>query len=108
MWWAAVLQSNGLQLPNVQFPVLGAATWIGIAFMIHIAVAAWSMGIVIIAPTYELIGRRLQKLAEQLCDGSLTPLLTHLVRTRRLTPAERAELRALIEDEDTSSKKKRR
>jgi predicted transcriptional regulator len=56
----------------------------------------------------ELIGRRLQKLAEQLCDGSLTPLLTHLVRTRRLTPEERAELRALIEAEDTSSKKKKR
>src|SRR5690348_5906653 len=27
----------------------------------------------------ELIGRRLQAMAEKLCGGSLTPLLTHLV-----------------------------
>src|SRR5262249_19758496 len=33
----------------------------------------------------ELIHRRLQAVAEQLCGGSLTPLLTHLVRGRRLT-----------------------
>src|SRR5262245_31199675 len=31
----------------------------------------------------ELIGRRLQDMAEKLCGGSLTPLLTHLVRQRR-------------------------
>ncbi len=30
----------------------------------------------------ELIGRRLRSLAEMLCDGSLTPLLTHLARRR--------------------------
>jgi predicted transcriptional regulator len=46
----------------------------------------------------ELIGRRLRSLAEQLCGGSLTPLLTHLVKTRRLTAKEREELRALIAD----------
>src|SRR5436309_2990567 len=27
-----------------------------------------------------LIGRRLQSIAEKLCDGSLAPLLTHLVK----------------------------
>ena len=44
-----------------------------------------------------LIGRRLQDVAEKLCGGSLTPLLTHLARTRRLNERERQELRALID-----------
>ncbi len=46
----------------------------------------------------ELIGRRLRDVAEKLCGGSLTPLLTHLMRTRRLTADERRELRSLIDD----------
>jgi predicted transcriptional regulator len=46
----------------------------------------------------ELIGRRLQDMAEKLCGGSLTPLLTHLVRTRRLSARERRELRDLIDE----------
>jgi len=48
----------------------------------------------------ELIGRRLRDVAEKLCGGSLTPLLTHLMRTRRLTADERRELRSLIDDLD--------
>lgn len=48
----------------------------------------------------ELIGRRLQDMAEKLCGGSLTPLLTHLVRARRLSDRERRELRDLIDDLD--------
>jgi len=46
----------------------------------------------------ELIGRRLRDVAEKLCGGSLTPLLTHLVRTKRLNVRERQELRALIDE----------
>jgi predicted transcriptional regulator len=46
----------------------------------------------------ELIGRRLQAVAETLCGGSLTPLLSHLVRAEKLSPEDRAALRALIED----------
>ena len=46
----------------------------------------------------ELIGRRLRDMAEKLCGGSLTPLLTHLMRTRRLTADERRKLRSLIDD----------
>ena len=46
----------------------------------------------------DLIGRRLQDMAEKLCGGSLTPLLTHLVRTKRLTARERQELRDLIDE----------
>ena len=48
----------------------------------------------------ELIGRRLQDMAEKLCGGSLTPLLTHLVRARKLSDRERQELRDLIDQPD--------
>ncbi len=54
----------------------------------------------------ELIGRRLQDVAEKLCGGSLTPLLTHLVRQRRLSAREREELRNLIDELDGPGTKK--
>jgi BlaI family transcriptional regulator, penicillinase repressor len=56
----------------------------------------------------ELIGRRLRSVAEQLCGGSWTPLLTHLVQNQRLSPEERKALRDLIEEHDTHAKKPRR
>ena len=46
----------------------------------------------------ELIGRRLQTLAEKLCGGSMTPLLSHLLQTRTLTAEERKSLRTLIDE----------
>src|SRR3954469_9171964 len=55
---------------------------------------------------HDLIGRRLENMAEKLCGGSLTPLLTHLVRARRLTSQERQELRALIYELDQQNKPK--
>lgn len=54
----------------------------------------------------ELIGSRLRDVAEKLCGGSLTPLLTHLVRTRRLSARERQELRALIDELERKGKNK--
>jgi predicted transcriptional regulator len=54
----------------------------------------------------ELIGRRLQATAEKLCGGSLTPLLMHLVRARKLSSRERQELRDLIDDLDQKSRPK--
>lgn len=48
----------------------------------------------------DLIGRRLRQVAEKLCGGSVTPLLTHLVRTESLTAEERQELRDLIDELD--------
>ena len=48
----------------------------------------------------ELIGRRLRSLAETLCDGSLTPLLTHLARAKDLTDEERLALRSIIDETD--------
>lgn len=53
----------------------------------------------------DLIGQRLQDMAEKLCGGSLTPLLTHLVRTKQLTARERQELRNLIDELDSKGKK---
>jgi predicted transcriptional regulator len=46
----------------------------------------------------DLIGRRLREMAEKLCGGSLTSLLTNFVRTQRLTAKERQELRNLIDE----------
>ena len=54
----------------------------------------------------DVIGLRLRTVAEKLCGGSLTPLLTHLVRTSRLSLQERQELRDLIEDLDRRPKPK--
>ena len=45
----------------------------------------------------DLIGRRLRDVAETLCDGSLTPLLSHLVKAEKLSDSERRALRGLIE-----------
>jgi predicted transcriptional regulator len=53
----------------------------------------------------ELIGRRLRAMAEKLCGGSMTPLLTHLVRAERLTAKQRQELRALIDQLDQKSRR---
>jgi BlaI family penicillinase repressor len=44
----------------------------------------------------ELVAQRLRDTADELCDGSLTPLLTTLVSSARLTRAELAELRRLV------------
>src|SRR5436309_15570656 len=53
----------------------------------------------------ELIGRRLRDMAEKLCGGSLTPILSHLARTRALTQSERQALRELVDapDEDSAA-----
>ena len=48
----------------------------------------------------ELIGRRLRAVADSLCGGSLSPLLTHLVEGKGLSAKEQRELRALIDKLD--------
>src|SRR5262245_4337630 len=45
----------------------------------------------------ELIDDALASLAARLCGGSLVPVLNQLVRKTKLTPAERDELRKLID-----------
>jgi predicted transcriptional regulator len=54
----------------------------------------------------ELIDRRLQSVAEKLCGGSWTPLLTHLVQSQRLSAEDRQELRNLIDELDQPKPKK--
>jgi predicted transcriptional regulator len=45
----------------------------------------------------ELVARRLRATADELCDGSLTPLLTQLVSAARLSRDELAALRRLVD-----------
>jgi len=45
----------------------------------------------------DLVARRLRDTAEKLCDGSLTPLLTHLVSAGQLSQGEIVELRRLVD-----------
>ena len=46
----------------------------------------------------DLIERRLQDTADELCGGSLSPLLTHLVKSEKLGQSEREQLRELLND----------
>ena len=48
----------------------------------------------------ELVGRKLDAVVDTLCGGSLSPVLTHLLRAAKLSDAQRDELRALIEQID--------
>lgn len=52
----------------------------------------------------ELVGRRLQAVAEKLCDGSWTPLLTNLVQMQKLSEKDRQMLRKLIEESKPGKK----
>ena len=49
----------------------------------------------------ELIARRLRETADRLCEGSLTPLLSHLVRSTDLSPAELDALWEQVRGPDT-------
>ncbi|MCG8651517.1 MAG: BlaI/MecI/CopY family transcriptional regulator [Pirellulales bacterium] len=51
----------------------------------------------------ELIGRRLQITADELCEGSMGPLLTHLVHSGALSRGDRDNLKALLEELDQST-----
>lgn len=48
----------------------------------------------------ELVARRLEAVADKLCGGSWTPLLTHLVQKDKLSRKERQALRNLIDELD--------
>ena len=55
----------------------------------------------------ELIGRRLQDIADTLCDGALSPLLTHLVESTRLSEGELSTLRRLVAELDAEEEEGR-
>jgi BlaI family penicillinase repressor len=46
----------------------------------------------------DLIGSQLQQVANKLCDGSLAPVLMHLVQASKLSKSDRAMLRRLLAD----------
>lgn len=55
----------------------------------------------------DLIGRRLRGIAEELCEGSMTPLLSHLVHNQRLSAADRKALRDLVTKLDENPRRKK-
>jgi predicted transcriptional regulator len=56
----------------------------------------------------EAVGRQVEALVDRLCGGSLQPLLTGLVRVKRLTAEELRELLALVEDEAARGRAKKK
>lgn len=56
----------------------------------------------------DLAGRRLQETADELFEGGLAPLLTHLVRSQKLTPEDRDNLRKLLDELDEKGPRKRK
>jgi predicted transcriptional regulator len=54
-----------------------------------------------------VLGEQLEALVDRMCGGSLQPLLSNLVRTKRLTPEELRELLALLEGDGPRPRKKR-
>ena len=46
----------------------------------------------------DLIGRRLQELAHELCDGSTAPLVMHLLKNRDYSSHERRELHEMLDE----------
>ena len=53
----------------------------------------------------QLIGQGLENLAEQLCDGSFTPLLMHLADATKLSKKDRVALQQMVEDAEKRVKK---
>jgi predicted transcriptional regulator len=54
-----------------------------------------------------VIGQQLETLVEKMCGGSLTALLSNLIRTKALTADELRELRALVDNLDAQPKPKK-
>lgn len=48
----------------------------------------------------ELITQRLQNTADELCDGTLSGLLTHLVKSKKFNAKQRKRLRKILDDMD--------
>ena len=56
----------------------------------------------------ELAGKRLQAAADELYDGDLAPLLTHLVKSQKLSPEDRENLRKMLDEMDRKGSAKRK
>jgi len=55
----------------------------------------------------DLISRRLRDTADKLCEGSLTPLLSQLVDSSKLSDADLAALRGIVDRLDGKKPKRR-
>lgn len=55
-----------------------------------------------------LISARVRGVAEELCEGSLTSLLTHLVETESLSADDRRALRSLVEGWESPAERSRK
>ncbi|MHC4400075.1 MAG: BlaI/MecI/CopY family transcriptional regulator [Planctomycetota bacterium] len=53
----------------------------------------------------DLIDAQLQEMAERMCDGSLTPVLMHLIEGARLSKRDRDTLRRLLDTAKQSGPK---
>jgi len=49
----------------------------------------------------QLISQRLQTTADELCDGTLSTLLTHLVNSKQFSARQRQRLRKLLDEIDS-------
>jgi BlaI family transcriptional regulator, penicillinase repressor len=54
-----------------------------------------------------VLGQQLESLVDKMCGGSLQPLLTSLIRTKHLKPAELRELLELVNKLDTRNPAKK-
>ena len=45
----------------------------------------------------EIVGEQLQALVQTMADGSMVPVISHLLKQQRLTPEERKQLRKILE-----------
>jgi BlaI family penicillinase repressor len=69
-----------------------------------------SEGVFVFRPALDrdaVLGSQLESLVDKMCGGSLQPLLTNLVRARRLKPTELRELLALVDELDARGKAKK-
>ncbi len=48
----------------------------------------------------ELINQRLQATADELCDGAMSTLLSHLVRSKKFTARQRENLKKMLDEMD--------
>src|SRR5687768_3132184 len=56
----------------------------------------------------ELIGRRIRQVVDQLCGGSVAPLISHLAKAGGLSEAQRKALRELIDSDESGTRKARK
>jgi BlaI family penicillinase repressor len=54
-----------------------------------------------------LVGRRVDEMVAKLCNGSLTPIISHLLHNPKLSEQERLQLRAMVESDKDADRDRR-